>query len=85
MARGVKNPGRTARHYRSNNKSRLKHIRDNSPGGKYVKSKAYKRKHQAARRRLKIRGDQDAVRTKSGKLVAGNRKKNRARGGAKRA
>ncbi len=84
MARGVKNPGRTARHYRKSKKSRLKHIRDNSPGGKYVKSKKYKREHQAARRKLKIRGDQDAVR-KNGKLVAGNRKANRAKGGAQRA
>ena len=84
MARGVKNPGKTARHYRKNKKSRLKHIRDNSPGGKYVKSKAYKREHAAARRKLKIRGDQDAVR-KNGKLVAGNRKANRARGGRDRA
>ena len=84
MARGVSNPGRTARHYRKNAASRRKHVRDNSPGGKYVKSKAYKREHQAARRKLKIRGDQDAVR-RNGKLVAGNRKANRARGGAQRA
>ena len=84
MARGVSNPGPTARHYRKNAASRAKHVRDNSPGGKYAKSKEYKREHQAARRRLKIRGDQDAVR-KNGKLVAGNRKANRARGGAQRA
>ena len=84
MARGVSNPGRTARHYRKNAASRRKHIRDNSPGGKYVKSKAYKREHQRARRKLKIRGNQDAVR-RNGKLVAGNRKANRARGGAMRA
>ena len=84
MARGVSNPGRTARHYRKNAASRRKHVRDNSPGGKYVKSKAYKRAHQRARRKLKIRGDQDAVR-RNGKLMAGNRKENRARGGAMRA
>lgn len=84
MARGVSNPGSTARHYRSNPASRAKHVKDNSPGGKYAKSKEYKREHQAARRKLKIRGDQDAVR-KNGKLVAGNRKANRARGGAYRA
>ena len=84
MARGVSNPGRTARHYRSNPASRAKHAKDNSPGGKYAKSKEYKREHQAARRKLKIRGDQDAVR-KNGKLVAGNRKANRAKGGAQRA
>ena len=84
MARGVSNPGPTARHYRSNPASRAKHVKDNSPGGKYAHSKAYKREHQAARRKLKIRGDQDAVR-KNGKLVAGNRKANRAKGGAQRA
>ena len=84
MARGVSNPGRTARHYRSNPASKAKHVKDNSPGGKYAKSKEYKREHQAARRKLKIRGDQDAVR-KNGKLVAGNRKANRAKGGAQRA
>lgn len=84
MARGVSNPGRTARHYRSNPASRAKHVKDNSPGGKYAHSKEYKREHQAARRKLKIRGDQDAVR-KNGKLVAGNRKANRAKGGAQRA
>ena len=84
MARGVSNPGPTARHYRSNSASRAKHVKDNSPGGKYAHSKAYKREHQAARRKLKIRGDQDAVR-KNGKLVAGNRKTNRAKGGAQRA
>ena len=86
MARTVSNPGKTARFYRhpDNKESRLKHIRDNSPGGKYAKSKEYKRRHQAARRALKIRGDQDAV-NKNGKLVAGNRYANRARGGRDRA
>lgn len=84
MARTVSNPGKTARHYRQNSASRAKHVRDNSPGGKYAHSNAYKREHQAARRKLKIKGNQDAVR-KNGKLVAGNRKANRARGGAQRA
>jgi hypothetical protein len=84
MARGVSNPGKTARHYRKNAASRAKHVKDNSPGGKYAHSKEYKREHQAARRKLKIRGDQDAVR-KNGRLTAGNRKANRARGGAMRA
>ena len=84
MARGVSNPGRTARFYRSKPASRAKHVKDNSPGGKYAHSKEYKREHQAARRKLKIRGDQDAVR-KNGKLVAGNRYTNRAKGGANRA
>ena len=84
MARTVKNPGRTARFYRDpqNKASREKHIRDNSPGGKYAKSKEYKREHEAARERLKIGPNQDAVR-KNGKLVAGNRYQNRADGGRK--
>ena len=34
--------------YRTNAKSRAKHVRDNSPGGKYAHSKEYKRKHAAA-------------------------------------
>ena len=29
--------------YRTNAKSRAKHVRDNSPGGKYAHSKEYKR------------------------------------------
>jgi hypothetical protein len=85
MAREVKNPGRTARFYRRKPESRAKHIRDNSPGGKYVKSKEYKREHAAARERLKIGPYQDAVRDKNGNLRPGNRKENRARGGRDRA
>jgi len=84
MARTVKNPGRTARFYRhpDNKESREKHIRDNSPGGKYAHSNAYKREHARANERLKIGPNQDAVR-KNGKLVAGNRYQNRADGGRK--
>ena len=84
MARTVSNPGRTAKFYRDpeNEESRQKHIRDNSPGGKYAKSNKYKREHEAARERLKIGPSQDAVR-KKGKLVAGNRYQNRADGGRK--
>jgi len=85
MAREVKNPGRTARFYRSKPESRAKHIRDNSPGGKYAKSKEYKREHAAARESLKIGPYQDAVRDKNGNLRPGNRKANRARGGRDRA
>ena len=87
MARTVKNPGRTARFYRDpqNKASREKHIRDNSPGGKYAKSKEYKREHAAAREQLKIGPYQDAVRDKNGNLRPGNRKENRARGGRDRA
>ena len=37
--------------YRTNAKSRAKHVKDNSPGGKYAHSKESKRKHSAARER----------------------------------
>ena len=86
MARGVSNPGKTARHYRKNAASRRKHVRDNSPGGKYVKSKAYKREHAAARRKAGIMGKGGPdMSKKNGKFVKESLKINRARGGAKRA
>ena len=62
--------------YRTNAKSRAKHVKDNSPGGKYAHSKAYKREHASARSRLKIR---------TGSNKKESRKTNRGRGGAKRA
>ena len=40
--------------YRTNAKSRAKHVRDNSPGGKYAHSNEYKREHASARSKLKI-------------------------------
>ena len=47
--------GKTARHYRKNKASRAKHVRDNSPGGKYAHSNEYKRAHSKARASLKIK------------------------------
>ena len=47
--------GKTARHYRKNAKSRAKHVKDNSPGGKYAHSNEYKRAHSKARASLKIK------------------------------
>ena len=41
--------GKTARHYKKNAKSRAKHVKDNSPGGKYAHSNAYKKAHGEAR------------------------------------
>ena len=79
------NPGKTARHYRKNAKSRAKHIRDNSPGGKYAHSKEYKRAHASARSKLKIRSSQtDASKQPDGSYKAESRKANRGRGGAQR-
>ena len=72
--------------YRTNAKSRAKHVRDNSPGGKYAHSKAYKRKHSEQRAKLRIpKGSkQDASKQPDGSYKAESRKTNRGRGGAKR-
>ena len=87
MARSpVANPGRTARHYRSNPKSRAKHNRDNNSGGKHAHTKSYKRAHSKARRKLGImgKGGKDVVK-RNGRLTGRESLKiNRGRGGAKR-
>ena len=72
--------------YRTNPKSRAKHVRDNSPGGKYAHSKAYKRAHSKARASLKIRkgSSMDASKQADGSYRAESRKTNRGRGGAQR-
>ena len=80
------NLGKTAKHYRKNPNSRAKHVKDNSPGGKYAHSKAYKRDHASARASLKIKkgSSQDASKQPDGSYKAESRKTNRGRGGAKR-
>jgi hypothetical protein len=78
--------GKTAQHYASNAKSRAKHIRDNSPGGKYAHSNAYKREHSRARRAAGIMGKGGPdMSKKNGKFVKESLKINRARGGRDRA
>jgi len=72
--------------YRTNAKSRAKHVKDNSPGGKYAHTKSYKRAHSKARRALGImgKGGKDVVK-KNGKLRGRESIKiNRGRGGAQR-
>tara|TARA_R100000278_G_scaffold5012_1_gene8051 strand:- start:811 stop:1059 length:249 start_codon:yes stop_codon:yes gene_type:complete len=77
--------GKTARHYRKNKASRAKHVRDNSPGGKYAHSNEYKRAHSKARASLKIKSKNvDASKQPDGSYKAESRKTNRGRGGAKR-
>jgi len=77
--------GKTARHYKKNKASRAKHVKDNSPGGKYAHSKEYKRAHSKARDRLKIKSvNVDASKQSDGSYKAESRKTNRGRGGAKR-
>ena len=71
--------------YRTNKKSRDKHVKDNSPGGKYAHSKKYKRDHAAARESLKIKSSSvDASKQPDGSYEAESRKTNRGRGGGKR-
>ena len=72
--------------YRTNAKSRAKHVKDNSPGGKYAHSKEYKRKHSASRERLGIRkgSTDDASKQPDGSFKRESRKSNRGRGGAQR-
>ena len=72
--------------YRTNAKSRAKHVRDNSPGGKYGHTKKYKREHSRARSALGImgKGGKDVVK-KNGRLRGRESIKiNRGRGGAQR-
>ena len=80
------NLGKTAQHYKKNPKSRAKHVKDNSPGGKYAHSKAYKRDHASARASLKIKkgSSQDASKQPDGSYRRESRKTNRGRGGAQR-
>jgi len=72
--------------YRTNAKSRAKHVKDNSPGGKYAHSNQYKRDHASARSKLKIKkgSKMDASKQPDGSYKAESRKANRGRGGAKR-
>ena len=74
-------PGRTARFYRRNRRSRKKHIRDNTRINNTPAKRRYRAKLQRARRRRKP-GPLIDMSHKGGKLVAENRKANRARGGA---
>ena len=69
--------------YRTNSASRAKHVRDNSPGGKYAHSKKYKRDHADARSKLKIPtgSKKDASKQPDGSYKAESRKTNRGRGG----
>ncbi len=71
--------------YRTNAKSRAKHVKDNSPGGKYAHSKKYKRDHAEARKSLQIKSSKvDASKQPNGSYKAESRKTNRGRGGARR-
>ena len=77
------NPGRTARFYRRNKKSRLKHRRDNRRINNTPAKRAYRRELMQIRRNRRP-GKQTDMSHRGGKIVAESRKTNRGRGGSKR-
>jgi len=78
-----KNPGRTARFYRRNKKSRLKHRRDQRAINSTPAKKQYRRDLMKIRRRRKPSPQTD-MSHKGGRIVAESRKANRGRGGKSR-
>tara|TARA_R100000008_G_C3582613_1_gene169656 strand:- start:2373 stop:2639 length:267 start_codon:yes stop_codon:yes gene_type:complete len=80
------NPGSTARFYRKNRKSAQKHSDDNNSGknGKYAHSKAYKKEHAKARKRLGTSGTNYDASKRNGLFIREHSKTNRGRGGAQR-
>ncbi len=77
------NPGRTARFYRKNKKSRLKHRKDELKRGKTPAKRAYRRELLKIRRSKKVSPQKD-LSHKGGKVVVESRKANRGRGGSQR-
>ena len=77
------NPGRTARFYRKNKKSRLKHRRDELKRGKSPAKRKYRSQLKIARNKANP-GPQQDMSHKGGKITPESRKTNRARGGSKR-
>ena len=78
-----KNPGKTARYYRSNPEARKKHQATNKKINDTPAKRAYRRDLMKIRRARKP-GPQTDMSHKGGKVVAESRKANRGRGGAKR-
>ena len=78
-----KNPGKTAKYYRSNPEARKKHQSTNKKINDTPAKKAYRRDLMRIRRKRKP-GAQTDMSHKGGKIVAEGRKANRGRGGAKR-
>ncbi len=75
------NPGRTARFYRRNRRSRLKRRRAQARINNTPAKRAYRRDLMRIRRKRKP-GPQTDMSHKRGRIVAESRKRNRARGGA---
>ena len=79
-----KNPGKTAKYYRSNPEARKKHQATNKKINDTDAKREYRRNLMKIRRERKP-GPQTDMSHKNGKVVAENRKTNRGRGGARRA
>ena len=77
------NPGRTARFYRRNKKSRLKRRRAQARINNTPAKRAYRRELMKIRRKRKPSKQTD-LSHKGGKIVSESRKANRGRGGATR-
>ena len=77
------NPGRTARFYRRNKRSRLKRRRAQARINNTPAKRAYRSELMKISRKRKP-GKQTDMSHKGGKIVAASRKANRGRGGAKR-
>ena len=78
-----KNPGKTAKYYRSNPEARKKHQATNKKINDTPAKKAYRRDLMKIRRERKP-GPQTDMSHKGGRVVAESRKATRGRGGAKK-
>jgi hypothetical protein len=78
------NPGRTAKFYRKNKKSREKHVRDETNRNKSPEKRKYRNDLLKIRRRTKPGPQQDVSHKPGGGTKIESRKANRARGGARR-
>ena len=78
------NPGRTARFYRSNAKSRRKHISDEVKRNKSPAKKKYRRDLMKIRKKSGAGPQQDVSHKPGGGTRLESRKTNRARGGAQK-
>ena len=79
-----KNPGKTARYYRSNPEARKKHQETNKKINSTPEKREYRRQHMKIRRNMSNISSQEDVVKKNGKWTKQHRKQNRQDGGAKR-
>jgi len=79
-----KNPGKTARYYRSNPEARKKHNETNKKINDTDAKRTYRRDLMRIRRARKPGSQTDMSHQPDGSVKAESRKSNRGRGGAKR-